>query len=73
MRQPSDCWRTAATIAMRLRAVVLAAATSCAMSSAASMSSGECVAPTPLGCFQDPFRDPAGKSHRVLGHVAATA
>ena len=55
---------------MLLRVVLSYAA---ATTAAASMGSGECVAPTPLGCFQDPFHDPAGKLHRVLTHVAATA
>ena len=55
---------------MLLRAVLSCVA---ATTAAASLRSGECVAPTPLGCFQDPFHDPAGKLHRVLTHVAATA
>ena len=40
---------------------------------AAATTGGECVAPTPLGCFQDPYTDPSGKSHRVLTKVVATA
>ena len=40
---------------------------------AASTGGGECIAPTPLGCFKDPFTDPSGKSHRVLSKVVATA
>ena len=40
---------------------------------AASTVSGECIAPTPLGCFQDPYTDPSGKSHRVLSKIVASA
>lgn len=58
----------------RLAATALAAACSAIMSTVvAGASGGECVAPTSLGCFRDPYTDPSGKSHRVLTHVAATA
>ena len=43
-----------------------------ALSVSTTGSGGECIAPTPLGCFQDPYKDTAGKSRPVLAHKVAS-
>jgi len=53
-------------------ALVAAACVDAVVAGTTGPAPAACNAPTYLGCFQDPYKDPSGESHRVLTEQVAT-